>query len=374
MNNYKIDITELWENVYTKIDSPDGFQRINELVKKQDKQCVALLFDNGDIIECSVDHLVQRHNGEWIKSQELQYGDEILTSNGTTRFIESLDIGMHDVYDLEVDHDNHRYYSESIVSHNTGKSSTAHSIIKEVNGEALWINASMEKGIDVLRGKVGKFASQSSFDDKIKIVVMDEFDHFSKDGQAAFRGFIDEFSANCRFIFTGNYKEKIIQPLLDRLEVYDFNNFDKQEMIKPIFERLSFILNNENIKFNPNDLKPIIKTYYPRIRSMIGALQKFSRNGEFVLNENEIDDINIFDKVMQYVNIATFKEMITEVNKLNAPDNLFTYLYHNAGKYFPETNYPTVIITIAKYQHMSDSVRDKNLNTAACLTELMKLR
>jgi replication factor C small subunit len=117
----------------------------------------------------------------------------------------------------------------------TGKSSTACAIIKEINGEALWINASMEKGIDVLRGKVQKFASQSSFDDKIKIVVMDEFDHFSKDGQAAFRGFIDEFSLNCRFIFTGNYKEKIIQPLLDRLEVYDFNSFEKSSMVKPIF-------------------------------------------------------------------------------------------------------------------------------------------
>ena len=91
----------------------------------------------------------------------------------------------------------------------TGKSSTAHAIIKEINGEAKWINASMEKGIDVLRGTIAKFASQTSFDDKIKILVMDEFDHFSKDGQAAFRGFIDEFSSNCRFIFTGNYKEKI---------------------------------------------------------------------------------------------------------------------------------------------------------------------
>ena len=110
----------------------------------------------------------------------------------------------------------------------TGKTSTANAIIKEIGGEALWINASMEKGIDVLRGKVQRFASQSSFDDNIKIVVMDEFDHFSKDGQAAFRGFIDEFSENCRFIFTGNYKEKIIQPLLDRLEVYDFNSFSKE--------------------------------------------------------------------------------------------------------------------------------------------------
>lgn len=256
----------------------------------------------------------------------------------------------------------------------TGKSSTAHAIIKEIGGEALWINASMEKGIDVLRGKVQKFASQSSFDDNIKIVVMDEFDHFSKDGQAAFRGFIDEFSANCRFIFTGNYKEKIIQPLLDRLEVYDFNAFSKEEMVKPIFERLKFILENENVAYDPKALVPIINTYYPRIRSMVGALQKFSKDGNFQVSEHELDDVNVFDKVMQWVNPNSYTEMITEVNRLNAPSNLYTFLYNNASRYFKQEDYPKVVLIIAKYQHMDSSVRDQNLNAGACLTELMPLR
>jgi DNA polymerase III delta prime subunit len=256
----------------------------------------------------------------------------------------------------------------------TGKSSTAHAIIKEINGEALWINASMEKGIDVLRGKVSKFASQTSFDDNIKIVVMDEFDHFSKDGQAAFRGFIDEFSENCRFIFTGNYKEKIIQPLLDRLEVHDFNSFDKSEMIKPIFERLRFILDNEKIQYDPKALIPVINTYYPRIRSMVGALQKYSKDGVFSVSEHELDDINVFGKIMELVSPSTFTEMIVQINKLNSPDNMFSYIYGNASKYFPQNSYPDVVIIAAKYQHMSDSVRDKNLNLAACCTELMRLK
>jgi len=256
----------------------------------------------------------------------------------------------------------------------TGKSSTAYAIIKEIGGEALWINASLEKGIDVLRGRVQKFASSTSFDDNIKIVVMDEFDHFSKDGQAAFRGFIDEFSQNCRFIFTGNYKEKIIQPLLDRLEIYDFNSFDKKDMIKPIFERLRFILDNESITYDPKALVPVINTYYPRIRSMIGALQKFSKDGVFTVSEHELDDVNVFDTVMQYVMPSSYTEMITAVNDLNAPDNMYTYLYSNASKYFKSDAYPNVVLTIAKYQHMSSSVRDKNLNLSACLTELMRLR
>lgn len=256
----------------------------------------------------------------------------------------------------------------------TGKSSTANAIIKEINGEGLWINASLERSIDVLRGKIAKFASQSSFDDNVKVVVLDEFDHFSKDGQAAFRSFIDTYGKECVFIFTGNYKEKIIEPLLDRLFIIDFESFPKESMIKPIFERLKFILDYEKVTYEPRDLVPIINTYYPRIRSMVGALQKFSKDGKLVVNESELDDVNVFDSVMEKVNPKTYLELISSVNNLNAPDNMYTFLYANASKYFKPEHYPNVVITIAKYQHMSDSVRDKNLNLAACLTELMKLR
>lgn len=255
-----------------------------------------------------------------------------------------------------------------------GKSATANAIIKELNGEALWINASMERGIDVLRGRIGTFASQVSFDDKIKIVVMDEFDNYSPDGQKAFLGFISEYSHNCRFIFTGNHKEKIIEPLLDRMEVYEFESFNKEELIKPIFERLCFILENESIEYNKKDLVPIINTYYPRIRSMVGALQKFSREGTLVVDASSLDDIDVFDKVMDLVSPGTYLDMIQAVNALNAPDNMFSFLYKNADKYFKTEKYPNLIITIAKYQHMATSVRDKHLNLAACLTEVMKLK
>lgn len=256
----------------------------------------------------------------------------------------------------------------------TGKSSTAHAIIREIGGEALWINASMDRGIDVLRGRIAKFASQGSFDDKIKIVVMDEFDNFLKDAQKAFRGFIDEFSENCRFIFTGNYKENIIEPLLDRLECYDFNSFNKKELAKPIFERLIFILDNENIQYDQKQLIPIINTFYPSIRSMVGTLQKFSKSGTLIYNENELNDVHIFDKIMELVSPNTFSEMVLEVNKLNSPDNMYSFLYKNAANYFKPPVYPNMVLIIAKYQHMSVSVRDKNLNLAACLTELIKIK
>lgn len=256
----------------------------------------------------------------------------------------------------------------------TGKSATCNAILKDIGGEALWINASLENGIDVLRGKIQKFASTSSFDDNIKVVVMDEFDNMSQSAMAAFRGFLDEFGSNCIFLFTCNYKEKIIEPLLTRLQIYDFNNFKKEEMIKPIFERLSFILQNENIQYDPKDLVPVINTYYPSIRNMIGTLQKCTNSDTKTLKIEDLDDANMYDNVMRVVTPSTYLDMIVEVNKLNAPDNMYSYLYKNAAKYFSPAAYPKVIVTIAKYQHMSSTVRDKNLNLCAALTELVGLR
>lgn len=256
----------------------------------------------------------------------------------------------------------------------TGKSATSNAILKDINGEALWINASMDNGIDVLRGKIKSFASTASFDDNVKVVVMDEFDHMSQNAQAAFRGFLDEFGDNCKFIFTCNYKDKIIEPLLNRLQIIDYNSFDKQEMVRPIFERLKFILENENIQFDPKDLVPVINTYYPSIRNMIGSLQKITVDGVFKASESELDDLSAMDKLMNLVAPSTFNEMIEEVNKLSSPDNAYTFMYKNVSKYFPANNIPQVIVIIAKYQHMSASVRDKNLNLAAALTELIRFK
>lgn len=254
----------------------------------------------------------------------------------------------------------------------TGKSSLAEVLLKELKCDAKWINASMDSGIDILRTEILRFASTSSSNDELKVVVMDESDYLNTNStQPAFRGFLDEFSKNCRFIFTGNYKEKLIEPLLNRLQVIDFNEFKKEEMVRPIFERLKFILENEKIEYKQEDLIPIINTYYPSIRGMIGAIQECSITGKLILQK--LDDINVYDKVMKLVSPSYYLEMIKEVNELSSPDNMYTYMYKNASKYFLPANYPKVIVTIAKYQSMNYAVRDKHLNLCACLTELVSL-
>jgi DNA polymerase III delta prime subunit len=259
-----------------------------------------------------------------------------------------------------------------------GKSSTCNAIIKDLGCDALFINSSMERSIDILRNKIQTFAGSASFIDKRKLVVMDEFDNFTRDGMDAFRAFLDEYSANCAFIFTGNYKEKVKEPLLNRLENYDFMDFKKEEMIKPIFERLCFILDNEGVKYEQKDLAPIIKTFYPSIRKMVGALQRLSveKDGKLVLdvNEGSLDNLNSYDELMELVSPSTYFEMISKVNSITNVNGIYSYLYHNATKYFREDKLPQVVVILAKYQDMSSQARDLNLNLSACLTELMSCK
>lgn len=365
---YEIDITELWANRFEEICTPDGVQKINRLVRKYNKKCLSLMFKNSSVVECSEDHLIETVDG-WKMAKDLEKYDEVLSEDGVTEFLFKKDLGLQNVYDLEVNHDNHRYWSEGISSHNTGKSSLSHAIVKEIGGEALWVNASLERGIDTLRGKIQNFASSSSFDDKIKIVVMDECDHLSSSAQAAFRGFLDEFGANCRFIFTGNYKDQIIEPLINRLENYDFNQLPKKEMIKPIFERLKLILDSEGVKYDPKDVAELIGEGYPSIRSMISNLQKFSTTGELKFSKEDLGNLSSLDEIMKSTD---YLDMISSVNNLSSPSSVYTELYNNSQRYFRTDSLPQVIVAIAKYQEMNSSVRDKHLNLAACLTELWK--
>lgn len=249
-----------------------------------------------------------------------------------------------------------------------GKSSTARALIRSLDADAMFINASFEKGIDILRNKIFNFASQESFDDRTKIVVLDECDFLTKDTQGAFRAFLDEFSANCSFIFTGNYKSKIIEPLLDRLENYDFCDFEKTEMIKPIFDRLVYILESENVEVTQEiklNLANIIKVYYPCIRSMVGVLQRSVLNGKFEFIQESSD----FDDIFKSVKEKNFLDIVKKVNTLNNPDAMYEFLYNNIEDFKDIAN---AIIKIADYQFKTETVRDKNLNLSACLVELTK--
>ena len=248
-----------------------------------------------------------------------------------------------------------------------GKSSTARALIHSLNADSMFINASNEKGIDVLRNKIYNFACSESFDDKPKVVVLDEADYITKDAQAAFRGFIDEYSSNCSFIFTGNYKSKMIEPLLNRLENYDFGNFKPEEMKVPIYNRLTWILEQEGFEIT-QDIKVgvcnVIKACYPSIRSMINSLERLSFTGNFTVTEENTS----FDDVINAMREKDYLKLVSKVNALPNPDAMYEYLY---GKISMFRNIPNAIIAIADGQFKTETVRDKNLNLCATLVNLM---
>lgn len=194
-------------------------------------------------------------------------------------------------------------------------------------------------------------------------IVTHNCDNMLKDVQASWRGFIDSFHGNCSFIFTGNYKSKIIEPLLDRLENYEFVQFPKEEMVKPIFEKLKYIAQKEELTFDDKQIGLIIKEYYPRIRGMIGALQRSAQNGQIVLQGEGSD----FSEVISEMRAKNYLGMVEKVNALPNPDAMYEFLYKNLGLF---QKLPNAIVTIAKYQYQNGMVRDKNLNLSACLTEL----
>lgn len=167
-----IDIYELdfFKNNFDnlQIDTPDGYQKVGELYKKRNKNCFRVLFSNGDIIECSEDHLYQSQDGEWVKTKDICIGDIFLSINGSVEVLDIENIGVHDTYDLEVLHPEHRYYSNDIISHNSGKTllslATAIGLVKKKEyNKIIYIRNSIEsldKGEDVgyLPGMEEKFA------------------------------------------------------------------------------------------------------------------------------------------------------------------------------------------------------------------------
>ena len=169
----------------------------------------------------------------------------------------------------------------------TGKTTVARALCEELNTDYIIINGSEESGIDVLRTKIKQFASTVSFSGNIKVVILDEADYLNPNStQPALRGFIEEFADNCRFIFTCNYKNRIIQPLHSRCAVVDFKipKNQKQKIAVYFFNRLCTILDQEKIAFSKKVLAKVVEKHFPDFRR---TLNKRS-NGEVFLSKNSV--------------------------------------------------------------------------------------
>ena len=250
-----------------------------------------------------------------------------------------------------------------------GKTTLAKLLVKNLDCEYLYINASDERGIETIRDKVSGFASTMSFK-PLKVVILDEADFLTIQAQASLRNVIETFSKSTRFILTCNYVERIIDPLQSRCQVLKIVPPSKGEIAKHLFN----ILSNESIQHADHDLRDIVNQYYPDVRKMINVCQMNSKNGELELDKQTLVSSNYIDKVIELLpNKKSFKDIRQVIADSNVQDfeALYKSLYERMDEY---TSRPAeAIIIIEEYMYHSNFRIDKEINIAACIAKLLEI-
>ena len=257
-----------------------------------------------------------------------------------------------------------------------GKTTVAKALCNEVGAEFLLINGSEESGIDTLRTKIKSFASTVSLTDSKKVVILDEADYLNPNStQPALRAFIEEFSNNCRFIFTCNYKNRIIEPLHSRCAVVEFKieNKLKQEIAAAFFKRVTQILEQETIQYDPKPIVELITKHLPDWRRVLNELQRYSVSGKIdsgiLLNVTE----ESFKQLVTNLKEKNFTEVRKWVAKNSDNDsiNIFRQLYDSSSTTVESASIPQLVLILADYQYKAAFVADHELNLMAALTEVM---
>ena len=258
-----------------------------------------------------------------------------------------------------------------------GKTTVARALCSELNLDYILINGSEESGIDVLRNKIKQFASSVSLlSNGPKVVILDEADYLNPQStQPALRGFIEEFSNNCRFILTCNFKNRVIEPLHSRCAVIEFNTSKKAlaSLAQKFMTRLESILKTEKIKYEPAVVAELIMKYAPDWRRVLGECQRYSASGaiDTGLLAN-LTDVNLSGlvKALREKDFKTMRSWV--VNNMDLePAAIFRKIYDNMIDYAKPASVPQVVLILADYQYKDAFVADHELNLVACMTELM---
>ena len=257
-----------------------------------------------------------------------------------------------------------------------GKTTVARALCEQVGVDYIVINGSMNGNIDTLRVEIQDFASSVSLDNKPKIVILDEADHLNQQStMPALRGFMEEFSANCGFIMTCNFKNRILPALLSRCPVIDFviPKESKPKLAGNFYNRLIDILKHENVKYNTKVVQKITAKYFPDFRKTLGILQKYSLGGTIdegiLLNLQELN-IDTLMKNMKEKEFSKVRKWVVS-NIDNDCTVIYRKLYESLDKYLDEGGVPQAILKIADYQYKHAFVADAEINLVAALTEIM---
>ncbi len=259
-----------------------------------------------------------------------------------------------------------------------GKTTVAKALCNQLGADYYVINGSDEgRFLDTVRTNAKNFASTVSLtsESKHKVIIIDEADNTTSDVQLLLRASIEEFSKNCRFIFTCNYKNKIIDPLHSRCSVVDFsvNKRDKPTIAAQFFARINHILDKENIKSDKKVVAELISKHFPDWRRVLNECQRYSVGGEIdsgILASFSDVSINDLTKNLKEKNFSEVRKWVN-TNLDNDTTLLFRRIYDSLYETLVSSSIPAAVLILAKYQYQVAFVADQEINLLACLTEIM---
>ena len=257
-----------------------------------------------------------------------------------------------------------------------GKTTVAKALCNELGLDYLLVNGSEESGIDTLRTKIKQFASSISLQGGYKVVILDEADYLNPQStQPALRGFMEEFSKNCRFILTCNFKNRIIEPLHSRCSVIEFNvsKKDMPVLCAEFLKRSCTILEDEGISYDQQVVAELIMCYEPDWRRVLNELQRYSSNGQIdsgiLMGFKDVSIQDLMD-LLRNKNFRGMRQWVAD-NIDSEPAALFRLIYDNMNDHIDPSSIPQLVLILADYQYKNSFVADHELNLVACLTEIM---
>jgi len=257
-----------------------------------------------------------------------------------------------------------------------GKTTVAKAMLEQIGCTYMMINGSEESGIDTLRTKIKNFASTVSMDGKRKYVILDEADYLNPQStQPALRGFIEEFSRNCGFILTCNFRNRIIEPLHSRCSTVEFRipNEQKPKLAMGFMKRVQYILENENVNSNEKVVADLINKFFPDWRRCLNELQRYSATGNIDagilvnLSDTSIKELVSFIKDKDF---KSCREWVVH-NLDNDPHRIYRRIYDSLSGNVPDSSIPHCVLILGDYSYKSAFVADQEINLLACLTEMM---
>ena len=255
-----------------------------------------------------------------------------------------------------------------------GKTTIAKALCEEIGCDYIVINGSDENGVDTIRVKIKNYASSVSLAGGRKVIIIDEADYLTPNAQAILRASIEEFASNCSFIFTCNFKNRIIDPIHSRCSVIDFKvNGSKQKMAAAFFKRVEWILCEEGIAYEKDVVAAIVTKHFPDNRRVLNELQRYSVSGTIdkgILSSVADIQLNDLIKALKEKDFASVRKWVTS-NLDNDASKIYRKLYDALYELLKPQSVPQLVLILARYQYQAAFVADHEINMVACLTEVM---